>query len=68
MRLRDLFQPVEPTGREPVMDPEPATREELAELGRRLASQPEIPTTRRSHLFNTADNYETGAHGPGVMI
>jgi hypothetical protein len=71
MRLRDLFlvERPEPTGREPVNDPNPATREEMAELGRRFATQqPRMQAAPRSRLFNTADNYETGAHGPGVRF
>jgi hypothetical protein len=70
MRLRDLFKRPEPTGREPVNDPHPATREEMAELGRRFATpQPaQFQTIRRSRVFSIDNNYETGAHGPGAIF
>lgn len=70
MSLRDFFRRAEPTGREPVRDPSPATREEMAELGRRFATpQPaQTQAVRRSRLFRTDDNYQDGAHGPGGIF
>ena len=70
MKWRDLFERSAPTGREPVRDRHPATREEMAALGRQFATpQPvQVQAVRRSRLFKTDDNYETGPHGRGVIF
>ena len=71
MRLFDLFKRPEPTGREPVADLSPATREEMAELGYRFATPRPVNTERpirQSVLFSNSPNFDDGAHGPGAIF
>lgn len=64
MSLRDLFRAAPPTGREPVNDRNPASREGLAELGQRLAAaQPVQQTIPRSRLFGAHRNDDMAVGG-----
>ena len=71
MRWRDLFRHAEPTGREPVTNREPASREELAALGARFATPQPVNAARPIHqspLFSGKPNFDDGACGPGAIF